>query len=117
MVHDWSLRGLLPRRVPGATIAAALAAVIACGGAAASERERAPPAKLAPLRTIVDDARARVPGRVLRTRLEHGEGGRGSRWIYEVKILTADGRVVELEYDAVTGAALGRVHGPRIGSN
>lgn len=39
-------------------------------------------------------------GRVLRLELEHDDDGRD--WVYEIKLLLADGQVIKVEYDAVT---------------
>jgi uncharacterized membrane protein YkoI len=39
-------------------------------------------------------------GRVLRLELEHEDDGRD--WVYDVKLLLADGQVIKVEYDAVT---------------
>ena len=47
------------------------------------------------LESILADARARYPGRILEVELDDDE--------YEVEILMRDGRKVELEYDARTG--------------
>lgn len=53
-----------------------------------------------PLQTILDDAEAREPGRIIEVELDEDE--------YEIEILRADGVVIELEYDARTGELLGR---------
>lgn len=58
--------------------------------------------ELQPLQSLVDDALARHPGRLLEAELEHEDG----RYIYEIEIVTRDGRVMELEYDGRTGALL-----------
>ena len=52
------------------------------------------------LQSILDDAQAREPGRVIEVELEDDE--------YEIEILRPDGVVVELEYDARTGELLSR---------
>ena len=50
------------------------------------------------------------PGQVLEVELERDDG----RWIYEVKLLQAGGRLVKLELDAASGAVLKRrVRGER----
>lgn len=54
----------------------------------------APPAAL--FDRVADD----FGGRILKLELEHEDDDRG--WIYEVKLLQADGRVIKVEYDAVT---------------
>ena len=55
-----------------------------------------------PLQTLIADALERYPGRFLEAELEHDDG----RYIYEMEIVTRDRRVLDLEYDAVTGALL-----------
>lgn len=59
--------------------------------------------EIVPLRTILERAEREVPGRLLEAELEE-EGG---RLVYEIKLLGADGRVVELLYDARDGALIG----------
>lgn len=54
-----------------------------------------------PLESILQDAERRQPGRMIEVDLDMEEGH------YEIEILRADGRVVELEYDARTGRFLG----------
>ena len=44
------------------------------------------------------------PGQVLEVELEQEDG----RWVYEVKLLQAGGRLMKLELDAGTGAVLKR---------
>ncbi|HWL46488.1 MAG TPA: PepSY domain-containing protein [Sphingomonadaceae bacterium] len=58
--------------------------------------------ELLPLPRIMDLARARVPGDVVKTELE----SKRERLIYEVKILTRAGRVREVKLDARTGRIL-----------
>jgi uncharacterized membrane protein YkoI len=55
-----------------------------------------------PLPRILDIAQRRVPGEVLKVELEEMSDRLG----YEVKVLTADGRVQEIRLDARTGAIL-----------
>ena len=55
-----------------------------------------------PLQKFIDDALKRYPGRFLEAELEWDDGG----YVYELEIVTNDRRVLELEYDAVTGALL-----------
>lgn len=52
------------------------------------------------LQSILDDAQAREPGRIVDVELDDDE--------YEIEILRPDGVVVELEYDARTGILLSR---------
>lgn len=58
--------------------------------------------EILPLRDILDRAEAAHPGHFLEAELERKRG----RAIYEIKILTADGRVMELKYDARSGELL-----------
>ncbi|KRG62030.1 lipoprotein [Stenotrophomonas humi] len=51
-----------------------------------------------PLENIVRDALQRHPGKLLEVELDDG--------VYEVEILRADGVVIELDYDARSGALL-----------
>lgn len=55
-----------------------------------------------PLETILERARRQRPGRVLETALEREHG----RYLYSIEMLDDDGRVWELELDAVTGDLL-----------
>jgi len=89
------------RHVPMMVCLAALATTVL---AEPSEQDRARAAVLrgqfVPLEGILADAQRRQPGRVVEVELEGDE--------YEVEILRADGRVVELEYDARSGALRGQ---------
>jgi uncharacterized membrane protein YkoI len=68
------------------------------------------PGKVKKLSEILAMARRIVPGKVIDVELESDVGldddRNESRWVYEVEILTADNRVVELEFDASTGQLL-----------
>ncbi|HSP32510.1 MAG TPA: PepSY domain-containing protein [Halomonas sp.] len=55
-----------------------------------------------PLQEFIDDAQERFPGRFLEAELEWDDG----RYVYELEIVTRTNRVLELEYDAVTGRLL-----------
>lgn len=78
---------------------AQLSAVTAGARAPGNDRDRAREAlvqgRFVSLESILADAQARYPGRILEIELDDDE--------YEVEILTHDGRKVELEYDARTG--------------
>lgn len=52
-----------------------------------------------PLKTVLDRLEREHPGQVLEVELERDDG----RWIYEVKLLQAGGRLVKLELDAASG--------------
>lgn len=55
-----------------------------------------------PLRTLLEAVETRQPGRLLEVELDDDDG----RAVYEFKVLTPQGRVMELAYDARTGAHL-----------
>jgi uncharacterized membrane protein YkoI len=57
-----------------------------------------------PMERVLDQARASIAGNIVEIELEHEHG----KLIYEVEIVTADNRKVEIEYDARTGAELSR---------
>jgi len=67
--------------------------------AAVQQGAVAPPAAL--FERVADD----FGGRILKLELEHEDEDRS--WIYEVKLLLADGQVIKVEYDAVTLEVLG----------
>ena len=55
-----------------------------------------------PLRDILANAQQAHPGQVIKAELDDEDGS----LVYELKVLTGDGRVLELIYDARTGALL-----------
>ena len=89
-------------------ILAVLAFVPEAPGAGASEHDRARGAvqsgEVRPLGDILAGLRGRYPGRVLDAELSRR--GRGN-WRYDLKILQADGRVLDVAVDARTGRVLG----------
>ena len=65
-----------------------------------------------PLKTVLERMERDHPGQVLEVELEQEDG----RWVYEVKLLQAGGRLLKLEIDAASGDVLqrrerGRDHG------
>ena len=58
--------------------------------------------EILPLAQVLDRLQAVHPGRVIEVELEYSEGRR----IYEVELATQDGRLIEVELDAVTGTIL-----------
>jgi uncharacterized membrane protein YkoI len=85
--------------------------------ASADDQERARQAlaagRILPLAMIVERAIARFGGRVLDVTYEADdddgdERQRRSPRRYEVKLLTSDGRILNLDYDAVTGELIGQ---------
>lgn len=56
-----------------------------------------------PLEQILARIEARHPGRIVEVELEDEDG----LWLYEIEVLTPEGRLIEIELDARTGAILG----------
>ena len=71
--------------------------------------QRVPPEVL-PLAKILAMARRLAPGKVIDVELEYEEDrdddAADVRWVYEVEVLTAANRIVELEFNAETGQLL-----------
>lgn len=63
-----------------------------------------------PLDRLLTRIRQDVGGRVLKVELEHEPDDEKPIWIYEAKVLTPEGHVLKLEYDAKT-LALREVRG------
>lgn len=87
----------------------ALALAATSGHASDSKKKDHEAARLAlarrevlPLTRILAIAAQRAPGEVLKVELEEDDG----RMKYDLKILARNGRVLELELDAKTGATL-----------
>jgi uncharacterized membrane protein YkoI len=55
-----------------------------------------------PLQTVLNRIATAYPGRVLAIKLERDDGV----WVYEVKLLQSQGRLLKLDLDARTGAVL-----------
>ncbi len=92
-------RLLLSFALPAALLASAAALADGDHARARAAREAG---DILPLERIIEEARRQTgDGVILDVELED-EG----RWIYEVKALSPDGRIVKLEYDARTGALL-----------
>ena len=66
-----------------------------------SDEAGPPPADVQPLDRLLARLRAEFPGRVLKVELEY-EDDDGAGWIYEIKLLTPQGHVLKLDYDART---------------
>lgn len=58
--------------------------------------------ELVPLSRILANVEAEFPGRIIEVELERKRG----RFVYEIEVLQADGRVLELLYDGRTGERL-----------
>lgn len=59
-----------------------------------------------PLAQVLAVARAAVPGEVIEVELDDDDDD--DRGVYEVKMLTPEGRAIEITIDAVSGAVLER---------
>ena len=97
---------MIPGRRLAALLACALLAAAPLLPAWGDEDEEAAAAALArgdarPVRELLQRVGSEFPGSVLKIELEHEDDDRPS-WIYEVKLLTPQGDVLELEYDAGT---------------
>lgn len=90
-------------RLPVICLAAALVWPLAH---ADSDQDRARAAvqagQVLPLRTVLERLERDHPGQVLEVELEPVD----DRWVYEVKLLQASGRLVKLELDATSGEVL-----------
>lgn len=58
--------------------------------------------EILPLSDILAVAEAARPGRVIELDLERDDG----RWLYELELVSPEGRLYELEIDAATGTVL-----------
>lgn len=88
-------------------IAFCLAALIAGGPAiAGDDHDRALRAVqdglILPLKDILARAESAYPGQLIEAELEDKDGA----FVYEIKMLSGDGRVMKLHYDARTGELL-----------
>ncbi|WP_425489677.1 PepSY domain-containing protein [Diaphorobacter ruginosibacter] len=59
--------------------------------------------KVLPLKTVLDLLERDYPGQVLEVELERDDG----MFIYEIKLLRADGQLLKLKLDAATGRVVG----------
>jgi uncharacterized membrane protein YkoI len=99
------------RAAPGAVMLAAVAALWLAGLTVAragdeDDHDRARAAvqagEVLPLATLLERLQRSHPGQVMELELEREDG----RWIYEVKLLQADGQLLKLELDARTAQVL-----------
>lgn len=99
MIRGRRFAGLLVAGLLGAWLAA-----VALAPAWGDDDEEAAEAALArgearPVRELLERVAGEFPGSVLKIELEDEDDG-GITWVYEVKLLTPRGDVLELEYDA-----------------
>lgn len=101
---DAHARTALPALFVGAV--ALLSMGMDAGASDRRDQERARAAvqagEVLPLPTLLERLQRAHPGQVLELELERDDG----RWIYEVKLLQADGRLLKLAVDAATGQVL-----------
>jgi hypothetical protein len=87
----------LPRLIAGAAfLLTAFVAAPGFGDDHARARAARDAGEIRPLNEIMDAVKRDNPGEVVEVELEREHG----RWIYEVKILTPQGEVRKLDYDA-----------------
>ena len=55
-----------------------------------------------PLRTVLDQVEREYKGQVIKVEFEHDDG----RFLYELRVLQADGRVLKVKINAVNGKVL-----------
>ena len=96
------LRGLVRCALPAVICAGALTSTAAAQSDHMTARKLLESGEILPLEQIVTGARAARPGEVIETELEREDG----RYVYEVEILDATGRVWEVKLDAKTGELL-----------
>lgn len=58
--------------------------------------------KVLPLRTVLEKVEREYRGQAIKIEFEHEDG----RFVYEIRLLQPDGRMVKLEVDAVNGNVL-----------
>lgn len=87
-------------------VALGLSAPVLAGEKADHDRARqaVQSGQVLPLRTVLERLEREAPGQVLEVELEHEHG----QWVYEIKVLQADGRVVKLLLDARDARVLHR---------
>ena len=66
-------------------------------------REALEAGEILPLRTIIEKVERDYPGQILEVELEHEE----ERWVYEIKLLRANGALVKMKLDAGDATLLG----------
>lgn len=110
-VRSWIRTARTARRPVGSALARgvgavafALVAAAAAAGSADHERARAAvqSGAVLPLHTVLERLQRSHPGQVLEVELERDDG----RWVYEVRLLQADGRLLKLVLDARTAEVL-----------
>jgi len=62
--------------------------------------DKATPGDLTPLALLLGHIHGKIPGNVLKVELERAEHAGEHLWVYALKLLTPDGDVLKLRYDA-----------------
>ena len=100
-------------RLPAALLVLAATLLASAPALADGDHDRARAAvqagEVLPLKTVLERVARSHPGEVLEVELESEDG----RWVYEIKLLQAGGRLVKLEVDAATGEVLRSKQRPR----
>lgn len=97
-----------PRLLLGGLLLAGTLVSTLAGAARADEddharaREALERGEILPLLTILQRATGHQPGEVIEVELERDDG----RWLYELKLLTPEGVLMEMELDAASGALI-----------
>ena len=101
------------KKILGAALLATAIALPATVALADSDHDKARAALIAgeiqPLPKILQQVAQKHPGDVLEVELER-EGG---RWLYELKILQSDGKILKLDVDAKDASVIGKREGRR----
>jgi uncharacterized membrane protein YkoI len=101
---ETTLRALLTSVLTAMLLSAMALPVARAGDKADHEQARAAvqAGEVLPLPILLHKLQRTHPGQVLELELERDDG----RWLYEVKLLQANGRLLKLELDASTGLVL-----------
>lgn len=98
MKHPYSFAAL--------TLIAALSAPVSWAGVDAHEYQQLQQAitsgEILPARQILDQVEKSHPGKIIEMELDRDN----QRWVYDVKVLRADGTAIKLELNAKDGALL-----------
>ncbi len=102
----WAASLVVPSLVPSLVLSLVLASPGALADRQGDDHERARAAvragEIMPLAELLERLQRGHPGKVLEIELEREEG----RWIYEIKLLQSNGRLLKLELDARTAELL-----------
>ncbi|MFZ5790220.1 MAG: PepSY domain-containing protein [Pseudomonadota bacterium] len=96
-----------PSNIRGLLLVAALASLLRAGPAGADAveqdavRRAVQQGEIRPLTEILDSVRDQLPGDVIGVEIDRKAEG---RWLYELRVLNAQGRLYEVYIDAHTGA-------------